>query len=79
MVSECKTGGWFLHQKMSLVNIGKLVMVTQVRIKWSEENLKDVERGLNIPISNVLVRTFGLIYKKHFSPFTLIENSKNTL
>ena len=72
MGQTCVLGGY-------LMDIGKLVMVTQVRIKWSEENLKDVERGLNIPISNVLVRTFGLIYKKHFSPFTLIENSKITL
>jgi hypothetical protein len=28
-----------------LMDIGKLVMVTQIRIKWSKENLRDEERG----------------------------------
>jgi hypothetical protein len=32
-----------------LMDIGKLVMVTQLRIKWSKENLKDVEERMKHP------------------------------
>ena len=46
-----------------LMDIGKLVMVTQVRIKWSKENLKDIEEMIKHLLRNMIVRMFGLIYK----------------
>ena len=38
----CVRGGY-------LMDMGKLVMVAQVRIKRSKENLKDVEEIMNYP------------------------------
>ena len=46
-----------------LMDIGKLVMVTQIRIKWSKENLKDIEEMIKHLLRNMIVRMFGLIYK----------------
>ena len=56
MGQTCVLGGY-------LMDIGKLVMVTQVRIKWSKENLKDVEERKKLPVRNVIIRIIGLIYK----------------
>lgn len=42
MGQMCVLGGY-------LMDIGKMVMVTQFRIKWSKENLKDVEEKMKHP------------------------------
>ena len=42
MGQMCVLGGY-------LMEIGELVMVTQVRIKWSKENLNDVEEIIKHP------------------------------
>ena len=56
MGQTCVLGGY-------LMDIGKLVMVTKFRIKWSKENLKDVEERKKLPVRNVIIRIIGLIYK----------------
>ena len=56
MGQMCVLGGY-------LMDIGKMVMVTQFRIKWSKENLKDVEERMKLPVRNMIIRMFGLIYK----------------
>jgi hypothetical protein len=42
MGQTCVLGGY-------LMDIGKLVMVTQLRIKWSKENLKSIEERIKHP------------------------------